>query len=87
MSLVSSLQFAFYPQSALIHSLQSAFYADRFFNADTFLVRRDALRALFYTFLQNCDSTSNNLSLSQIKALLSLLKYKTKRNAFIAARN
>ena len=24
-----------------IHGLQSAFYADRFFNADTFLVRRE----------------------------------------------
>ena len=45
------------------------------------------LRVLFYSFLQNCDSTSTNSSLSQIKALLSLLKYKTKRNAFIAARN
>ena len=53
----------------------------------TFLVRRDALRFLFYSFLQNCDSTNTNSSLSQIKALLSLLKYKTKRNAFIAARN
>ena len=58
----------------MVCSLQSVSYADRFFNADTFLVR-EALRALFHTFLQKCDSTSTNSSLSQIMALLSLLKY------------
>ena len=44
------------------------------------------LRVLFYSFLQNCDSTSTNSSLSQIKALLSLLKY-IKQNETLSLRH
>ena len=54
-----------------------------FLNAATFLVRC----VLFYTFLLNCDATITTQVWARLKHFFSLLQYKTKLNASIAARN
>ena len=57
-----------------------------FLNVASFL-ERDELCALFNTFLHNYDSPGTTQVWARLKHFFSLLEYKTKLNASIAARN
>ena len=59
---------------------------ERLLNVATFLVR-DGFRALFNTFLLNCDSTTTTRVWARSQHFVSLLQFKTKLNASMAARN
>ena len=59
---------------------------ERLLNVATFLVR-DGFRALFNTFLLNCDSTTTTRVWARWQHFVSLLQFKTKLNASMAARN